>query len=247
MIHLLHGDCLELMKDIPDGSVDMVLADPPYGTTSCKWDSVIPFEPMWEQLLRVTKDNAAIVMTAVQPFTSALGFSNISMLKYSWIWRKSRATGHLNAKKMPMKDCEDILVFYKKLPTYNPQGLEDCDLTLMNSKSHSLRGKETDPTTVVTGGIEYKEYKQTKTNYPRQLLEFASEGNTVHGSQKPVALLEYLIRTYTNKNDTVLDFAMGSGSTGVACVNTERSFIGIEIDSHYFEIATERIYNMDFS
>jgi site-specific DNA-methyltransferase (adenine-specific) len=238
---LMQGDCLERMKEIESGSVDMILTDPPYGTTACKWDSIISLEPMWEQLKRVIKPNGAIVMTASQPFTSVLGHSNIRQLKYQWTWRKSRATGHLNAKKMPMKDCEDILVFYKKQPTYNPQGVARCDRDVWNSVSHSLRGKKTDPTSVVTGGIEHKQYKQTTTGYPRQVLDFASEGKTVHPTQKPVKLMEYLVKTYTNEGETVLDFAMGSGSTGVACKNLNRKFIGIELDEEYFKIARGRI------
>ena len=238
---LLKGDCLERMKDIPDGSVYMAMTDPPYGTTACKWDTVIPLEPMWEQLKRAVKPNGAIVMTASQPFTSILGASNISMLKYSWQWKKSRATGHLNAKKMPMKNLEDCLVFYRKQPTYNPQGIVKCDIELCNSKSASLRGKLTDPTSVVTGGIEHKAYKQTTTGYPRQIIDIASEGGTVHPTQKPVALMEYLIKTYTNEGEIVLDFTMGSGTTGVACVNTNRDFIGIEMDDKYFDLAEGRI------
>lgn len=241
MINLMLGDCLERMKEIPDGSVDMILADPPYGTTACKWDSIIPLEPMWEQLKRIIKPNGAIVMTASQPFTSVLGASNINNLKYSWQWVKSRATGHLNAKKMPMKNLEDVLVFYKKQPTYNPQGVVPCYITQHNSMSHSLRGEVTDPTSVVTGGISFKPYKQTLTNYPRQLIEVPSEGRTVHPTQKPVPLMEYLIRTYTNEGETVLDFTMGSGTTGVAAKNLNRLFIGIEMDEGYFEIAKKRI------
>lgn len=241
MINLMHGDCLEKMKLIPDGSVDMILTDPPYGTTACKWDSIIPLEPMWEQLKRIIKPNGAIVMTASQPFTSVLGASNIKSLKYSWVWKKTRATGHLNAKKMPMKNIEDILVFYGKPPKYNPQGLIDCDINQHNSLSHSMRGKEVGATSVVTSGIEYKEYKQKSTNYPRQILEFSSEGKTVHPTQKPVALMEYLIKTYTNEGETVLDFTMGSGTTGVAARNLNRSFIGIERDDKYFQIAVNRI------
>ena len=238
---LLHGDCLEIMKEIPDGSVDMVLTDPPYGTTACKWDSVIPFEPMWEQLKRIIKPNGAIVLFGSQPFTSVLGASNIKDLKYDWVWQKTRATGHLNAKKMPMKNKEDILVFYKSLPTYNPQGLIDVDLEVWNSVSHSQRGKTTGATSTVTGGIRHEAYKQTKSGYPRQILEYASEGCTVHPTQKPVALLEYLIKTYTQEGETVLDFTMGSGSTMIACLNTNRKGIGIELDKHYFDIATKRI------
>jgi site-specific DNA-methyltransferase (adenine-specific) len=241
MINLIKGDCLLEMQSIKSGSVDAVICDPPYGTTACKWDSVIPLEQMWEQLKRIIKTNGAIVMTASQPFTSILGSSNIGELKYSWIWNKTRATGHLNAKKMPMKDCEDILVFYKKPPVYNPQGLRKCEREVQNSRSHSERGKSTDPTSTVTGGIKFKKYKQTATGYPRQILKFPSEGATVHPTQKPVALMEYLIKTYTNEGETVLDFTMGSGTTGVACKNLNRSFIGIEMDDKYFEIAKERI------
>lgn len=243
MIKLMQGDCLERMKEIPDGSIDMVLTDPPYGTTACKWDSIIPLELMWAELKRIIKPNGAIVLFGAQPFTSILGASNVKQLRYSWTWRKTRATGHLNAKKMPMKDIEDILVFYKKLPTYNPQGIEPCDKEMWNSKSDSLRGVETSPTSVVTGGIKHAQYKQTSTGYPRQLLEFASAGSTVHPTQKPVALMEYLIKTYTNEGEIVLDFTMGSGTTGVACMNLDRLFIGIEIDKDYFEIAEKRIHD----
>jgi site-specific DNA-methyltransferase (adenine-specific) len=196
---------------------------------------------MWEQLKRVIKPNGAIVMTASQPFTSVLGASNLKILKYQWYWRKTRATGHLNAQKMPMKDIEDVLVFYRKQPVYNPQGVIEVDIMQHNSKSHSLRGKGTDATSVVTGGIELKPYKQTLTNYPRQVLDFASEGKTVHPTQKPVALMEYLIKTYTNEGETVLDFTMGSGTTGVACANLNRKFIGVELDKDYFQIAKKRI------
>lgn len=238
---LMIGDCLERMKEIPDNSVDAVICDPPYGTTACKWDSVIPLDLMWNQLNRVIKSNGAIVLTASQPFTSLLGASNIGALKYDWTWVKTRATGHLNAKKMPMKNKEDILVFYTKSPTYNPQGLVDVDLVVWNSKSDSLRGKETDATSTVSGRIRHEAYKQTKSGYPRQILEFASEGGTVHPTQKPVALMEYLIKTYTNEGETVLDFTMGSGTTGVACANLKRKFVGIEMDEKYFNIAKERI------
>lgn len=178
-IDLYNGDCLEIMKSIPDASIDLVLTDPPYGTTSCKWDSVIPLEPMWEGLKRIAKPSAAIVMTASQPFTSILGASNAEELKYSWVWLKSRATGHLNAKKMPMKSFEDVLVFYKQQCKYNPQGLVHSPRKVMNSKSDSLRNKD-NTTSTVSGGIKFEEYVQEYTNYPRQHLEFKSEGNTVH-------------------------------------------------------------------
>lgn len=239
--NLMQGDCLELMKQIPDGSVDLVLCDLPYGTTACKWDTVIPFEPLWAQYRRVAKPNAAIVLTASQPFTSALGASNLKWLRYSWYWRKTRATGHLNAKKMPMKDIEDVLVFYACPPTYNPQGLVALGKVQKNSASHIARGVSSDPTSVVTGGITRGTYVQEATGYPRQVLDFPSDGNTVHPTQKPVALMEYLIHTYTNEGETVLDNCMGSGSTGVACVNTNRKFIGIELDQGYFDIAKKRI------
>jgi site-specific DNA-methyltransferase (adenine-specific) len=240
-MQLIHGDCLEEMKKIPDGSVDMVLCDLPYGTTACKWDSVLDLPRMWRELARVVKISGAVVLTAAQPFTSVLGSSNIRDLKYDWTWQKTRATGHLNAKKMPMKDKEDILVFYKSPPTYNPQGLVDVDREVWNSVSDSLRGKTTEPTSTVSGGIKHQAYKQTKSGYPRQVLAFASGGNTVHPTQKPVALMEYLIRTYTHGDECVLDMTMGSGTTGVACVNTSRHFIGIEQDPSYFAIAERRI------
>lgn len=238
--YLLLGDCLEQMKRLPVGCVDLVLSDPPYGTTACKWDAIIPFAPMWEQIHRVAKLNAATVMTATQPFTSALGASNIEELKYSWCWEKSRATGHLNAKKHPMKVFEDILVFYSVRPTYNPQGLVHSPRRVMNSKSHSLRGKGTE-TSTVSGGIRYEEYTQEFTNYPRNILRIASEGNTIHPTQKPIKLMEYLIKTYTRESQVVLDFTMGSGTTGIACANTGRKFIGIEKDEKYFELAKGRI------
>lgn len=238
---LLRGDCLEMMKLIPDGSVDMVLCDLPYGTTACKWDAVIPFDQLWVEYRRVVKSNGAILLTASNPFTCALGASNLADLKYSWYWRKTRATGHMNAKKMPMKDIEDVLVFYRAMPTYNPQGLKPLNKVQKNSASHIARGISTDPTSVVTGGITAETWTQEWTNYPRQVLDFPSEGSTVHPTQKPVALMEYLIRTYTNEGDTVLDNTMGSGTTGVAAANTGRNFIGIERDDKYFAIAQKRI------
>lgn len=238
---LLHGDCLDLMAQIPDGSVDMILCDLPYGTTACKWDTVIPFAPLWAHYKRVIKPNGAIVLFGSQPFTSALGASNLEWLKYGLYWQKSRATGHLNAKRMPMKDIEDCLVFYKEQPTYNPQGLLPLNKKQKNSASHIARGITSDPTSVVTGGITQAEYLQEFTNYPRQVLSFASEGSTVHPTQKPVALLEYLVRTYTSEGETVMDNCMGSGTTGVACMNTGRKFIGMEQDAECFQIARARI------
>ena len=232
MINLMQGECLELMKTIPDGSVDMILTDPPYGTTACKWDSVIPFEPMWEQLKRIIKPNGAIVLFGSEPFSSALRMSNIKQYKYDWVWEKvGKPTGFANAKKRPLKIFENILVFNAK--TYNAQGLIEINRININSVS---QGGDT------TGVLnKNKTYVQTHTNYPRNIIKFSTESRPVHPTQKPVALLEYLIRTYTQEDETVLDFTMGSGSTGVAAKNLNRKFIGIELDEKYFEIARERI------
>jgi len=231
-INLMQGDCLEMMKRIPDGSVDMVLTDPPYGTTACKWDSVIPFEPMWEQLKRVTKKNGAVVMFAQTPFDKTLGTSNIADLRYEWVWQKEAGSGHLNAKKAPMKNHENILVFYSSPPTYNPQmrtGFKPYVQAQGKTKSQNY-GKQTGAITVSDG-----------TRYPLTVIQFARDKGKVHPTQKPVALMEYLIKTYTNEGETVLDFTMGSGTTGVAAKNLGRSFIGIELDENYFNIAKERI------
>jgi len=184
---------------------------------------------MWEQLKRVIKPNGAIVMTASQPFTSVLGASNVKDLRYSWVWQKTAATGHLNAKRMPMKNHEDILVFYIKQPTYNPQGVTPCSKVVRRGGNGGCYG-DSGKTNV-----------QTQEGYPRTIQAIGSEGKTVHPTQKPVALMEYLIKTYTNEGETVLDFTMGSGTTGVACANLNRNFIGIEMDEGYFKIATERI------
>ena len=228
---LLLGDCLDRMSDIPEGSVDMVLADPPYGTTACKWDAVIPLEPMWAQVRRVLKKNGAAVFTASQPFTSALVMSNPKMFKYCWVWDKISPTGHLNAKKRPMKRFEDVVVFCDGAAPYNPQGL------VWNPRKKSRSSK--------TKGSEcYGGHGDTNIatwqGYPTERIEIKNE-NGLHPTQKPVALMEYLIKTYTNEGETVLDFTMGSGTTGVACVNTGRRFIGIERDDKYFQIALDRI------
>jgi len=235
MIKLMQGDCLEKMKEIPDGSVDMVLADPPYGTIACKWDSIIPLEPMWEQLKRIIKPNGAIVMTASQPFTTKLIASNMKMFKYCWVWDKKQSTGFLNAKKQPLRVVEDICVFYKKQVTYNP--LMEVRGRPRNKDGYGKKG----------GSDNYGTYEQTKAfnneYYPTNLLAIsnASQKGKVHPTQKPVALMEYLIKTYTHENETVLDFAAGSFTTGVACVNLNRKFIGIELDSGYFDIGSNRI------
>lgn len=229
---LLHGDCLERMKEIPDGSVDLILTDPPYGTTACKWDSVIPFEPMWEQLKRVIKHNGAIVLFGSEPFSSHLRLSNIEGYKYDWYWRKSRPSGFLDCKKKPLNDVEQLLVFNSKI--YYPQGTKPCNV---KSGRKTKKGE-------IYGGKVGEDYIQTVGNYPRRVLDFASVHNVgSHPTQKPVALLEYLINTYTQENETVLDFTFGSCSTGIACLNTNRKFIGIELDDNYFDIGAERMRN----
>ena len=229
---LFHGDCLEIMKDIEDESIDMILCDLPYGTTQNKWDSIIPLDTLWIQYKRIIKPNGAICLFAQCPFDKVLGASNLPMLKYEWIWEKEAGTGFLNAKKMPLKNTENILVFYKKLPIYNPQMRE---------------GK---PYKITQGGdsFNYGGYHRVVTEnngerYPVNLIKFNRDKNTAHPTQKPVALLEYLIKTYTNEGDIVLDNCMGSGSTGVACINTNRRFIGIELDEKYFNVAKERMEN----
>lgn len=240
MINLMQGDCLDKMRGIPAQSVDMVLTDPPYGTTACKWDTVIDLEAMWDQIGDVLKPNGACVLTASQPFTSRLVMSNPKAFKYSWVWDKvNRPTGHLNAKKQPLRQTEDVCVFYYRQPTYNPQMVKGDPYTATGSKKSDNYGSQVKTTTVCADGMRY----------PRNLLPLqADERGTVgriHPTQKPVALMEYLIRTYTNEGDTVLDFTMGSGTTGVACVNTGRKFIGIELDPEYFAIAEARIHGAD--
>ena len=235
-VNLLHGDCLELMKEIPDNSIDMILCDLPYGTTQNKWDSVINLEELWEQYNRIIKDNGAILLFAQTPFDKILGCSNIQMLRYEWIWEKTTATGHLNAKKMPMKAHENRLVFYKKLPIYNPQKTTG-HTPVHNYTKYQDDGSNYGKTKVgVSGGGSTE-------RYPRSVQVFKTDKQkaALHPTQKPVALLEYMIKTYTNENDLVLDNCMGSGSTGVACINTNRRFIGMELEEKYFEIAKDRI------
>ncbi|MCP4100535.1 MAG: site-specific DNA-methyltransferase [Lentisphaerae bacterium] len=228
-ITLLHGDCLKLMFDLPDNSVDMVCCDMPYGTTACKWDTVLPLDMLWHHYKRIVKDNGAIVLFSAQPFTSTLVATEPKLFKYSWFWRKNRATSVLNAKRQPLRDVEEICVFNAK--GYNPQGLVEVSQPSRNSK------KDYDN----YGNGTCKSYTQKYTNYPRQVLEFKSVQRTIHPTQKPVELIEYLIKTYTNEGDTVLDNCMGSGTTGVACKNLNRNFVGIELDDKYFDIATKRI------
>jgi len=239
-MQLIQGDCLEEMKDIPDGSIDLVLTDPPYGTTACKWDSVIPFEPMWEQLKRVIKPNGAIVLFGSEPFSSALRMSNIKQYKYDWVWDKKSGLGFFDVKFRPLKSHENIMIFGlggvsngSKIPMkYYPQGLIQTNKTNRNKPSNILNSEP-----------KKREFKNVKTGYPKSIIIFAKSKSKYHPTQKPVPLIEYLIKTYTNENETVLDFTMGSGTTGVACKNLNRDFIGIELDPEYFKIAKARIEN----
>lgn len=230
-MRLMMGDCLERMAEIEDGSVDLVLTDPPYGTTACKWDAVIPFEPMWAQVWRVLKPNGAAVLFGSEPFSSFLRISNIKSYSYDWKWEKTKPVGHLNANKKPMNKYEDILVFSRRQPTYNPQGLIAIEPKL--TKRTNKGG--------IYGAQAGKSSVRSFTGYPSNILKFQSQNGELHPTQKPVTLMEYLIRTYTNQGETVLDFTMGSGTTGVACANTNRHFIGIEREPTYFQIAKDRI------
>ena len=231
---LMKGDCLERMKEIESGSVDLILTDPPYGTTACKWDSVVDLPLMWEQLKRIIKPNGAVVMTASQPFTTTLIASNMKDFRYCLVWEKTIATNFMLLKMQPGKKHEDVAVFYLKQPTYHPQ------MTTGEPYSDKPRkrtvGVHGDAVTMK------KPIENSGTRYPSSVMKFSNGNNgNVHPTQKPVALMEYLIKTYTNENETVLDFTMGSGTTGVACVNTNRKFIGIEMDDHYFDIGSKRI------
>lgn len=233
-LHLMKGDCLERMKEITSNSIDMVLADPPYGTTNCSWDSLIELEQLWQELNRVTKINAAIIMTAQSPFDKVLACSNLKHFRYEWIWEKGSATGFFNAKKMPLKAHENVLVFYKKLPKYNPQKTEG------HARKSAMKG---DIKSEVYGVARKRTWYDSTTRYPRSVQFFRSDKQklSLHPTQKPVALMEYLIKSYTEKNQIVLDFCMGSGTTGQACINSDRKFIGIELEEKYFQIAKERL------
>ena len=243
-INIKQGDCLELMKEIPDGSIDMILADLPYQATVLEWDKIIPFEPLWEQYERIIKDNGAIVLTASQPFTTKLINSKIELYKYNWVWKKAKPTGFSHSKNMPLKDYEDIVVFskgsighahlIKNRMEYNPQGVYEVSRKIKRS------------TKGFSGTMERKsqsnEYTGKLSGFPKMVIEFSNViQGTMHPTQKPVALFEYLIKTYTNEGETVLDNCMGSGSTGVACINTNRNFIGFELDEMYFNMAKERL------
>lgn len=236
MKEIIQGDCLEIMKTIPDKSIDMILCDLPYGTTACKWDTIIPFEPLWKQYERIIKDNGAIVLTSSQPFTSALVMSNPEYFKYSWIWEKQKATGFLDSKKRPLKAHEDVLVFSKKSTMYHPQ------MTAGVPYDKGFRRTNADGSQGAVYGLfkGKKIINKTGSRYPRSVFKFKTE-HGLHPTQKPLALFEYLIKTYTKEGDLVLDNCAGSGTTGVACVNLKRNFILIEKEDTYIEIIKNRL------
>ena len=237
---LYQGDCLEVMKQIDDKSLDLILCDLPYGTTACKWDAIIPFEPLWEQYKRIIKDKGGVVLTASQPFTSKLVMSNIEMFKYDLTWDKQLTTGFLNANRMPLRSHEDILVFYSKQPTYNPQKVK-------GEKNHS-KGKMTSNINNDYGKFGKVDNSELlgEMKHPKSIISFEKPhpSKSIHPTQKPVALFEYLIKTYTNEGDLVLDNCIGSGTTACAAINTGRNFIGIEKDPEYFDIACKRIEDL---
>jgi len=241
-IHL--GDCLELMPQIADASIDLILCDLPYGTTNCKWDTIIPFDKLWEQYERIIKPNGAIVLTAQQPFTSALIMSNTKLYKYNWHWNKVKPSSFMNAKNAPMKKIEDVCVFSfgtvangsPKLMKYNPQGLIECG-KIRPPKNDSVP----EQSTIGKRPSRANSYKQEFTNYPNDLIEFSFETKPFHPTQKPISLFEFFIKTYTDEGDTVLDNCIGSGTTAIACKRTGRNFIGIEKEQKYFDLANKRL------
>ena len=245
-LHLMFGDCLERMKEIPDNSVDLILTDPPYGTTQCKWDSVIDIDLMWSQLKRIIKPHKAIVMTSQQPFTTALISSNLPMFKYCWVWGKNRPSCVAQAKNKPMSQHEDVIVFSDGVTIHKGQSTERMDYFPLWLKRIDKLCKNHKHDNVKAGGINQrpshkKEYIQEFTNYPNTILNFNCVNKPIHPTQKPVELMEYLIKSYTTENDTVLDFTAGSFTTGVACVNTSRRFIGIELLPEYYASGVERV------
>jgi site-specific DNA-methyltransferase (adenine-specific) len=241
---VIMGDCLEVMKGIPDKSVDMILADLPYGTTACKWDTIIPFEPLWEQYKRIIKDNGAIVLTASQPFTSALVMSNTDMFRYEIIWEKERPTNIFFLKKQIAKYHENICVFYKKQPIYNPQMEKRQGNHSQKEKEYDLKKCDNNGSKTHIGQVyAYSKNYNPELIYPKSILKINRDRQKdAHPTQKPVSLFEYLIKTYTNEGDLVLDNCIGSGTTAIAAINTGRNFIGIEMDNGYYEIANKRIH-----
>lgn len=250
-IDLRQGDCLEIMKDIADKSIDMILCDLPYGTTACKWDNVIPFEPLWKQFNRIIKDNGCIALFGSEPFASKLRMSNLRNYRYDWVWHKNTSGSFATAKKMPMKYHENILIFYNKQPNYNPQFQQYSDKVIKRFKDGERvnRKKQVNfSSNKIHNGLSFlgeQSIMLARGKYPESVQKFnnIAQNKRLHPTQKPVELLEYLIKTYTNEGETVLDNCMGSGSTGVACVNTNRNFVGIELDIECFEMAKTRIQN----
>ena len=236
-IDLRLGDCLELMKDLPDKSIDAIICDLPYGTTDCKWDVIIPFDRLWSEYERVIKDNGVIVLFGNEPFSSVLRTSNLKLYRYDWIWEKTKATGFQNSKIQPMRKYENLSVFYKHKPTYNPQGLIKKENITSNVRSGNIKNEHSFNT--YKGKKPVAEY----TNYPVNIVKFknASGKGHLHPTMKPLSLIEYMIRTYTNEGDMVLDNTMGSGTTGVACIKTNRNFIGMELDETYYNLAKKRV------
>ncbi|PHA15508.1 DNA-methyltransferase [Bacillus toyonensis] len=230
-------DCLEGMKMIEDKSIDLILCDLPYGTTACRWDSIIPFDLLWQQYERIIKDNGAILLTASQPFTTKLIASNMKLFRYEWIWKKgNHVTGFPNANRMPLKNHENVLVFYKKLPKYYPQDLILLDKPIQKKEIRRMKvfGKRNNESL-------NNEYVKKYTNYPKSVIDFPRDSKTFHPTQKPVALFEYLIKTYTKEGETVLDNCMGSFTTAIACINTNRNYIGFEMEEEYWKLGNERV------
>lgn len=245
MIDIRQGDCLELLKTLPDKSVDMVLTDPPYGVLDFKWDNEIDNEKLWQELKRVIKPNCIIALFGIEPFSTQVRLSNIKNYKYDWYWKKSAVGGFINAKKRPLKTLENIMVFSDGVPRYYPQGLVRLDKKKPR-KAEKLSKRSGGDGALYSCNSKASEYVQEFTNYPRHILEFGNSNSTkrgLHPTQKPTDLLEYLIKTYTHEKETVLDCTMGSGSTGIACLNTHRKFIGFELDEHYFNVAKDRLDN----
>lgn len=241
MIKLLQGDCLELMKEIPDHSIDMILCDLPYGTTACKWDIIIPFESLWEQYKRIIKNNGAIALFGKQPFTSFLVQSNLKWWRYELIWEKDKGTDFGNANRKPLNAHESIQIFYNKQPTYNKQ-MRSGEPYVINRKKNTNNDNDLNFKSN-TQGLYINKGERVPISVIKISRDNITKGKSLHPTQKPVELLEWLIKTYTNEGETILDNCMGSGSTGIACINTNRNFIGYELDVNYFNVAQERVNN----